>query len=1525
MPEAKEQLSNLLSYILEQDKDIDPRGFKLQGYKDFIIAQQALSPLPGIELNTEDEEGAVWLCVHRLVPIAPPAVGYLEHRDYLIIGESPKDAAPRIDDKRVAALEALREEQDRRLMEEGVIVKRAFSTVTDEASSVLAHYLPLWQSWADEEAARRQSIALYSQLFALKTQMELETSLKPVEVVWGMAVAAWKLASERHGRVDYQYPLLTQAVDISVDAVSLAIEVRPRSTVHPRLEFDALTHCNVALAAEVENAARRQLAESENALSPFDPASYEPLARFVAGNLHERGTYDPELLDFPAIGDEFIVSNAAVLFARPKPSNYLHEDILRLQQRIAQADSLPSAALMLVTPPSDATPDIEPLSFRGMSGHTRAGSGANAGPVRELYFPLAYNQEQVTVIEQLERTDGVVVQGPPGTGKTHTIANIICHFLATGRKVLVTSKGEPALTVLRSKIPEEVRALTVALLAGDREGMRQFQTSIETITHRVSQLQPAQTETLIANLGSEVTQAHARLSDIDRRINEMAREQLTSIEVDGVPMRPEAMAQLVVDGEAAHGWFPDTLTLRPEHAAPLSEEEGAQLRDARRQLGGDIGLLGESLLHAGDLPAVADVGEWQQALLAEHELEDAERSGALERLASTSPESLARAHDLKSHLDKVLAVVRELDESGDDWWPMLRQRLGQSRFSVERQALEALLDDVLKLELARSAFLQRPVTVPPGAFENAKVREAIAKGAEDGKPFGFLSFGMGDVKTVVAEFRVAGLEPVGAEDWKHVRRYQQLHSHVLSFTTRWNEVAGLLGIPKFTGGVEILRALSLTARTVTGVHELVARLDVESVRLAEQVFATPPIDKLRQGQPDLLLIRAQLDRHLSRAQLAKAQAAVARFRESLANQTAHLVPELRAFAADVLGAHAQTPTQVEQAYAVILDEVRRIESLKPQLQQLDALTRRVHQAGALQLAWKLRTQPLAASGDDPHWPSNWRDAWRYRRMSGCLAEFAGAAELKSLSRERKELEKRLSKLYTDLVTESAWLSTRNGASQKVLSALEAYKVAIRKIGKGTGANVGTHRRDAQRAMQDAQGAIPCWIMSHAKVSESLPADLGAFDLVIVDEASQSSMWALPAILRAKKILVVGDDKQVSPDGAFISAARIQELRDRFLADQPFAPVMTIDRSLYDLASTVFASQRVMLREHFRCVPAIIAYSNTAFYGEQIQPLRIPKASERMDPPLVDIFVRGGQRDGRDINALEADAIVAEIEAIVADPDMAGRSIGVVSLLGLEQAKHIDTLVRARVDAKELLERDFYCGDASMFQGGERDIMFLSMVVSPGLSTARSGTSAEQRFNVAASRARDRMVLVRSVTLEDLSDKDLRQGLLRHFAMPTATAGHDATNLAALCESGFEKDVFNALVELGYRVTPQVKSGVYRIDMVVEGGEDRRLAIECDGDAYHGPDRWPADMARQRVLERAGWTFWRCFASTWKLSREHCIADLVETLDALGIARLGAIERIPALVEHRVWPVVSTPPEDAANEAPAQLSEEALEA
>jgi len=116
----------------------------------------------------------------------------------------------------------------------------------------------------------------------------------------------------------------------------------------------------------------------------------------------------------------------------------------------------------------------------------------------------------------------------------------------------------------------------------------------------------------------------------------------------------------------------------------------------------------------------------------------------------------------------------------------------------------------------------------------------------------------------------------------------------------------------------------------------------------------------------------------------------------------------------------------------------------------------------------------------------------------------------------------------------------------------------------------------------------------------------------------------------------------------------------------------------------------------------------------------------------------------------------------------------------------------------------------------------------------------------------------------------------------------------------------------------VKTGAYRIDLVVEGNGDTRLAVECDGDEFHSHDRWHHDITRQRVLERAGWTFWRCFASTWTLRKDEVFAELLERLTALGIEPIGAIDRAPSLVEKRTWRPPAVEPETPP--IPAQIQQ-----
>ncbi|MDA8456438.1 AAA domain-containing protein [Acidovorax sp. GBBC 3334] len=1500
-------LGRLLDYVVEQSKEIDPGAYTLTGASDFRRYPKDFAALPGVDLDLKLEGDHIWLQVQRLETHPAPRPSDTLLRRFISVSDDPNGVLPQANEvalKYEASTEAKALGLERAAQADSV--RRA---KVDEA---LRQLRPLWLAWAEGEKPRRRSIELYGDLFMLKGRLEAEETAKPSELVWGIGVSAWKFDRQqteneaaKSDTIDYQYPLLTQAVEIELDPQTHCIAVRPRA-VPPRLEFDAFGACQVMGAAEVEKQAKLLLTkEAEHPVTPFDVSSFEPILKLVAGSLCRTGRYEPDVQSIPSPGPDLLVTSGWVLLIRERSSNFLVEDIRRLKTRILAGDPIPAGPIALVTPPSDEVIRYESISFRGMCGGSR-----KKGEPRELYFPLPYNQEQETIVEMLERAPGVAVQGPPGTGKTHTIANIICHYLATGRKVLVTSKGEHALEVLQSKIPEEVRPLSVALLSGDKEGMRQFQASIEAIIHNLSQLNPRITEEEIERCRQQIDAAHSELSGIDRRVNEIAEQQLANVEIDGVAMRAQKMAELVISGQELHGWFDDSLTLGAEHAPPLTAVNAQALRDARRRLGSDLHYVAARLPSSQTLLPTETIERLHNALVAMREIDAAQGCGDLWALRAITPEVLEDARRLLASVEAVTAIVRELEELNSSWVFELRSRCRRPEYASECDALKALFGEIEELVKARAAFLQRPVQLPAKALDNPKVHEAVEKAKDTGKPFSLFAFGMGDVKPLVAAVRISGQPPASQDDWLHVHRYLGLHARVLSFSVRWNQFADLLSMPTVQGTVEALRSIELVALAAMKSYTLATVHDVQLPLMAGRVFSEPPTRELQGTSAELSIVRKHLRQHLTRAELAAAATQLATLQEKLAGTSGPVAELLHTFTATDLGNPEVKAERAVARYAELVGELKRIESLASHIATVNELCRQVEFAGGQKLAARLRTQALAASGEDNVLPVAWREAWNWARVKSHLDTIDAREELLALSSRRRDLERLLAQQYERLVARSAWLGAKSQASAKVLSALESYRTAIRKIGQGTGPNATRYRRDAQKAMQDAQGAIPCWIMSHSKVSESMPGQLGAFDLVIVDEASQSNLWALPAILRGKKILVVGDDKQVSPEGGFISAAKILSLRERFLSDQAYAADLTPEKSLYDIASTVFAAQKVMLAEHFRCVHPIIAYSNRTFYKNQIKPLRVPKASERIDPPLIDVYVTTGERSKKDANRQEAEFIAAEIESILRNPKLRHRTLGVVSLLGLDQAQAIDTLVRSRCDAAELLHRRFECGDARIFQGSERDIMFLSMVADSRSHHALSGNMFEQRFNVAASRARDRMYLVRSVKFDELSAVDIRRTLLQHFSKPM-DSNDEQKSLIELCESGFERDVYTSLFDRGYRVTPQVKAGAFRIDMVVEGGDDVRLAIECDGDEFHGPDRWQADMQRQRILERAGWVFWRCFASTWSLRKSDVLKELVDRMRNMGIEPLGAMERSPSLVEYREWPPRELAPEEAA--------------
>jgi hypothetical protein len=488
-----------------------------------------------------------------------------------------------------------------------------------------------------------------------------------------------------------------------------------------------------------------------------------------------------------------------------------------------------------------------------------------------------------------------------------------------------------------------------------------------------------------------------------------------------------------------------------------------------------------------------------------------------------------------------------------------------------------------------------------------------------------------------------------------------------------------------------------------------------------------------------------------------------------------------------------------------------------------------------------------------------------------------------------------------LVAAAAKQALRAAMSPETCAGLMRLVSAVSNSG-GVGpdsARSARYRADLASALTDCAASVPCWIMPAWRVSQCLPATVRSFDLVVIDEASQSNVSAILPLLRGTRVLVVGDHKQVSPTAAFVSEARIADLKARLLrARHPYVEQLLPERSVFDLAQTCFADARVSLLQHFRCVPPCIAFCNDHFYHGRLLPRRLPPRSRRLEPSLVDVLVPNAAKRGK-TNVEEARALVDYLAAQLArsPSELAHASVGIISLAGVEQARLLRTLLLEKLTDAQLARHRVVVGDAAAFQGDERDVVLLSMVASKGQAPPQLGRAYEQKYNVALSRARDRMVLFRSLRPADVPNPDdLKLWTIQAFAgaaagQPSAHAlraaqAQEARMAVRLAASGFDE----ATADGQLRGWLHGRGYAFSFDCVVAGStavveddaHDRRLCVCLDGGAAASLADWSEALREQRALMSAGWLFHRCWRSSWLVHRARCEMELEQALEAAGV-------------------------------------------
>ena len=1468
-------------------------------HREFVRVEDRFKGLPGISFNHHEAEfEEVWMRIERLHESRPPFPENKLLGCWIEFAKSPeikptlKSHALRKALIEIGALQTPKTNAEQSPpdinAQQSVSELIALDEFPEKAiieTQLKAFIEVVWRSWAEKETQVRKCISLYSEMFMLSQKMQGNLVDTQLELVWGIGMSIW---TRPEGALSY--PLISQLVELSLDEKTMALEIRPRSS-EPRLELDAYAAMANPGLPNVVATATRFFESTGVGFNPFEPSTFEPLLQSAVTFLDSKGIYWPRMTtkddrSLPKAGDHLQITDTWVLMARPRANNLFIQDLERFETVLSAEKEvvLFPALKALVSEPSSELTEEELPAFRGLSSSSGSSAGQSSRKVAELYFPKPYNDEQVQIAQMLEAHDGVIVQGPPGTGKTHTIANVICHYLASGKRVLVTSMKDPALTVLQEKLPESIRPLAISLLTSESEGMKQFEFAINKISSEVTRIDKAAYRRDIEQIDGQIDALHGSIAKTDREIANWATLNLDKINIDDEELTPIDVAVIVAANRMEMEWFPDNLTIDNTHRPQFTNSDISALRDARRILGADIKYIGVKLPVIDEFPGTATLLQVHRDLSRLSELSKREDEGGVPSLINSARETITAAMDAASKISNLRLLLQEIENSHQTWTDVLKQYLlGNDRNEI-LNLYRSLKEEIHSALETRKQFLVRPVTLPEGLEETPNLLTAIENLSLNRSPFGIAGlFGKGEQKRLVDSVRVVGNKPASTADWTHALLFIRYRQQCKMLLVRWNSLADEIPIPR----MEIRPEQLNTTRDAIDVFSKVTQSIADSEDVKKSIQFLLPMwstnSKSFNAKADLSEAEDILNHYLTRYRLAGTWEMKETFLHPLSGCGGEITNQLRVFINDRLGTSDVSDAEIQASWASLMEELRRIFGLANRFQSVSDVTRQIMDSGAVRWSEALMTQ-ICPGAHDALLPDNWSEVWRLSRLVNFVEKIDCRNELKRLSQLRSEMEHDLSTLYMQSVEKRTWLKLAENATHEVRAALEAYRSAIKKIGKGTGIRAGRYRQDARFAAELANGAIPCWIMPHYRICESLPASLGCFDLVIIDEASQSDLTALPAILRAKKILVVGDDQQVSPEGVGLEEEKIRNLMTRFLSGQVaiYRPQMTPDRSIYDLFKVVFSKSAVMLREHFRCAGPIIEYSKREFYGHQLLPLRLPKVTERLDPPLVDVYIVDGYRKG-DINIPEAMFIVDEIKQIANNPKLQNRTIGVVSLIGNEQALKVMQILGEELGEEVMTRFKITCGDARTFQGKERDIMFLSMIASPGQAHAQTQDMIGQRFNVAASRARDRMYLVRSIQLEELSSKDLlRSKLIQHFQAPFLQNESEINDKRGLCESPFEREIYDLLIERGYRVIPQVPVGSFRIDMVVEGETDSRLAIECDGDRYHGPDKWDSDMRRQRILERAGWKFWRCFASTFVLRRSEVVADLIETLEAHGI-------------------------------------------
>lgn len=1185
---------------------------------------------------------------------------------------------------------------------------------------------------------------------------------------------------------------------------------------------------------------------------------------------------------------------APSLILRKKGKRNLIELLQTLEDKFAESNSIPAPLLSL----------IEPGYGEKTSSSDWSGDGAVIALDKNAYLPLALNAKQIKALESADSRNATIVQGPPGTGKTRTIAVMIAHFLAKGQRVLVAAQTPQALREVRSKLPDEIKNLAVANLGSSKSDNDDLQKAVNSLVEAYenrSELYDNFTK-YEEDLNEKIAAKHEERAEAIRKIVDLRSSETEILDIEGSTGSRAHLAWVHLDQRHDYAWLEEISN--PKAKAPqFTSSDADRLSQGLKQI------WSSSLNVASALPLPRVEELWNVDKLKKIE--------GLKRALNSNDESLTLVPEFASELvkimDPVISQLNYLNSSKHNW---VQNVISQNISIAEKpfmQRVEEATKSLLSLEKLSSELGNlADINSGPSNLGWLPVLDAvtalIAKKGElktsttgEVKSNFISSSVLKNAQPVLNQVKILGKAPSTVEEITRVKALVNFDHLIKTFTdlmmfdpsqipsSRYEQLLWvqdnqkLLNASKeFEIGCKTIRDY-LNRKLAKTSHYLSEDLDLPN--LYDAAVAKNASVELQQIQSDLTAHKALIRIPISGQNIEY----INRYLELLDSNNFEVFEGSRAILIEYI-----------TAQKVKLDLIDAMKNLVPGDNLfVESVVSWVDMEGTNQSEESLILEKV----------DGLVSAFGWKRLGQSLGgtDTSDYAKLfETVTRSDAQIEG----FVRELARRRSWKKALDRIDAKTISQMQRYALESRKLGAGTGITAHRRIKEIRKLLNDCVPAIPAWIMPIDAVAEKFPAELELFDVVIVDEASQARLDSIFLLALSKRVVIVGDHKQVSPEGGMIADAEVQQIVNRHLANDPRkANWGNADLSLFDECKAAFGNM-ITLTEHRRCVPEIIGFSNQiAYIPENIRLIPVRQTGSQAIQPVKTVFVPNGYvrlSGSQPENQPEAEAVVSEIISMIKNPAYRNMTIGVVTLQGTAQRELISRLILKSIDPLEIENRQIKVGTPPDFQGSERNVILLSMVMAPnGSRAAQTKETMVQRYNVATSRAKDQLVLVHSLRASDIKNQnDLRRLLIEYctnMENGQKNAIHGTVGIVPNDEkvepfdSLFEQRVHNRLVERGFSVIPQYEPQIdghaYRIDLVVVGPHGK-FAIECDGDFWHGPEQFENDLIRQETLERCGWQFYRITESKF-YSDPTALDELWPRLQNFVATSIETKEAIPS--------------------------------